>query len=80
MIDKLHRILIEALESRSYVRLRVKRYGSMCYLVISLAREEHVFVDKAGKQVAYRHAWQARRWLKQRFAIPEIEVEVEIVR
>jgi hypothetical protein len=79
MVDDTHRRLVEVLESRCYKALVVKRYGPRCYLVIKLVDEDRVFVDRSGKRVEYRHAWQVRDWLLDRFAIPEHEVQVDVV-
>lgn len=79
MIDSTHHKLIAALESRSYKGLCVKRYGRHCCLVIRLADEDRVFVNRLGNCVEYRHAWQVRDWLRERFRIPESEVTIDVV-
>jgi len=80
MISETHRILVEALESRSYKRLHVNRFGQTCCLIVTLGDQKRVFVNKLGKPVEYRHVWQVRDWLQKRFAIPASEVEVGVVR
>lgn len=74
MVAEDHRVLIQALETRAYKALRVVRYGQTCYLLITLTDSERVFVDRFGKHVAYRHAWQVRDWLQDRFGILQTEV------
>jgi hypothetical protein len=80
MINETHRILIEALQTQCVDELRVKRYGETCYLVVKLGDQERVFVDRFGWQESYRHAWQVRAWLWERFQIPESDVQVDIGR
>lgn len=78
MTDDKHANFVAALESRSYERLFVKRRGPVCHLVIQLAGGvPHVFVDRFGTQVTYRHAWQIRDWLASRLGIAREDVPVE---
>ena len=76
--DHRHDEFMTALESRSYRRLFVRRSGATCHLVIHLVDQPpHVFVDRFGRQMSYRHAWQVRDWLESRFGIPPEDVPVE---
>ena len=80
MTDSKHQKLVESLQSKSHKSISIKRYDDVCYLVIELEDESHVFVDRLGKRKTYRHAWQAKEWLKSTFGINPGEVEVEKVR
>lgn len=64
-----HQFQIHALENKSYERLFVRRMGSTCWLIIGINGEDHAFVNKFGKTPDFRHAWQVRNWLLERFGI-----------
>src|SRR5579871_551607 len=76
MINETHRMLMAALKSRSYKSLQVNRFGEACFLIVNLADERCVFVDRFGKPPKYRHVWQVSNWLEKRFGIPVTEIEV----
>ena len=79
MVDESHHLLMEALRSRTYERLQVKRYGDRCCLILQIGGRGRTFVNRFGECVWYRHAWQVRDWLRDTFAIPTNEVEVDVV-
>jgi len=70
----------DTLQSRSFDSLAIKRIGRECYLVITIAGVTHVVTDKTGRHMTFRHAWQIRDWLKQRFEIESETIPVEIYR
>ena len=71
-----HETYLRALESRNYERLFIRRNGSSCWLIIRLEGEDRVFVNKFGESPSYRHAWQVRKWLRERFDIDSESVPV----
>lgn len=79
-MDKDHEQFIDALRSRSYEALSIKRYGSSCWLIIRLNGKDHCFVNRFGKSPEYRHAWQIRKWLHDEFGIAPDSVPVEVYR
>jgi len=64
-----HQVQIQALENNSYERLFIRRIRSSCWLIIGIDGEDHAFVNKFGEAPDFRHAWQAREWLQERFGI-----------
>jgi hypothetical protein len=75
-----HAALLKALESRTYDALTIKRYGDLCYLMVKVGGKDQTFVNKLGVAPRYRHAWQIRAWLHERFDIAADSVPVEICR
>jgi hypothetical protein len=80
MGNKDHEMFMQALESRSYEALSIKRHGSSCWLIIRLNGEDHCFLNRFGKTPQFHHAWQIRDWLKERFGIAPESVAVEVFR
>lgn len=71
-----HEAYLRALESRGYERLFIRRSGSSCWLIIRLEGKDCVFVNQMGKSPSYHHAWQVRKWLRERFDIDSQSVPV----
>jgi hypothetical protein len=79
-MDTSHDVFIQALQSRSYEALSIKRHGRSCWLIIRLNGEDHCFVNRFGKSPEYQHAWQIRTWLLERFGIAPDSIPVEVYR
>jgi hypothetical protein len=75
-----HKRFLDVLESRSFEALRIARLGRECCLIIRAEGEDHCFVNRDGKCANYRHAWQIRDWLQERFGISADAVPVETLR
>jgi hypothetical protein len=73
-----HQTYLRALETKSYEKLFVRRSGKSCWLIIRLEGTDRVFVDRLGNSPRYRHAWQIRNWLRERFQIDPDSVPVAI--
>jgi len=71
-----HQLYVRALASKSYERLFIRRSGKSCWFIIRLEGKDCVFVDRFGKSPDYRHAWQIRKWLRERFEIDPDTVPV----
>jgi hypothetical protein len=78
-MDDAHTAFVSALRNRDYERLLIRRVKSDCYLVVVQAQGTHVYVDRFGRQVARRHAWEIREWLQREFGIAPDDVAVERV-
>jgi hypothetical protein len=76
--DKQHERMLTALREKTFTGLRITRFGAICYLIITVDGESHVFADERGKRKEYRHAWQVREWLETTFSIPPNSVPVEV--
>ena len=72
-----HQKYNDALESRNYCSLFIRRHGKECMLIIDIDGTPHVFVNKVGKPQKYRHAWQIKEWLLEKFDIESDQVEVK---
>lgn len=72
-----HEDYLQALRSRSYEGLFIRRTESCCYLIIRLEGEDRTFVNQFGKSPEYRHAWQIRKWLREHFGIEPESVPVK---
>lgn len=70
----------ELLRRKQYDSLEVVRAGRDCFLVVHAAGEGHVYVDSQGKRPSFRHAWQIREWLLQKFdlAIEDLPVRTAV--
>jgi len=75
-----HAMLLQVLEARSYQALKIKRLGADCCFIIQIGDKDHVYVNESGEAPQYRHAWQVRKWLQERFGIPADAVTVEVFR
>jgi hypothetical protein len=65
-----HQKLLSALKSGAYESLLVRRLEKVCYFMIRIDGKDEVYVNESGKAPRYRHVWQIRQWLEQRFGIP----------
>jgi hypothetical protein len=74
MKDLLHNSQFTALEKGVYSKLSIRRYNDYCNLLITIDNETHVYVNRQGKAAGYRHAWQIKKWLNEKFGIEENEV------
>jgi hypothetical protein len=68
-MDAKHQMLSSALKSRTYESLLVRRLEKQCYFMIRIDGKIEVYVNEFGKVPQYRHIWQIRQWLEQRFGI-----------
>ncbi|NOQ74827.1 MAG: hypothetical protein GQ574_22625 [Crocinitomix sp.] len=75
MTDSLHIQQIDALTNDNFSKLRVTRIDSSYYLLITIREETHVYLNKSRNRAEYRHAWQIKKWLFERFAIPENRID-----
>ena len=67
----------EILRTREYKELWVCRTGKACSLVVVANGESHVYSDAQGKTRQFRHAWQIKEWLHQKFGIEIDKLEVK---
>jgi hypothetical protein len=70
----------DALRSRSFDSLAIKRMGRDCYLVVVIAGVGHVLANREGRAMCFRHAWQIREWLQSQFQITVDSIPVETYR
>ncbi|MDH3349870.1 MAG: hypothetical protein OEM02_17415 [Desulfobulbaceae bacterium] len=70
-------LMNEALEKKTYSKLLIKRLEHRCYLLIYIENSSHIYTDIQGKRKEYRHAWQIKEWLQEKFGIDTTEVQVE---
>jgi len=80
MISPEHKRYITALEERTFSNLVLKRNDDLCYLLIEIENELHVFVDKHGNQVSYSKINQIKEWLLNKFNISNDELSVIITK
>ena len=66
----------DILKSRDYDSLWVSRTGKLCSLIIEVYGEGHVYSDSEGKTRQFRHAWQIKEWLHQKYGIEIENLEV----
>ena len=74
--DEYH-LMHDVLEKKSYSKLLIKRLEHRCYLLIYIDNSAHIYTDDNGKRKEYRHAWQIKEWLQEKFAIDANEIQVE---
>ncbi|HAW52256.1 MAG TPA: hypothetical protein DCX54_08015 [Flavobacteriales bacterium] len=74
--DEYH-LMHDVLEKKSYSKLLIKRFEHRCYLLIYNENSAHIYTDNNGKRKEYRHAWQIREWLQEKFGIDANEIQVE---
>lgn len=75
--SQLNKIQTDALSAKAYDALLIRRFEKNCFLVIEINGEAHVHVNESGKPKQYRHVWQIKDWLKERFNISPDEVALE---
>ena len=69
--------LDDILSSRTYEKLEARRYGRECCLIVQVDGIPWVYFNNPGKRLAFRHAWQFKEWLSQRFDIQIEHLPVE---
>ena len=67
----------DALRSRTFESLAIKRIDRECYLVVIVNGSTHVLTNDDGHHITFRHAWQVREWLLQKFQIATETIPVE---
>lgn len=70
----------DALRSRTFESLAIKRIERECYLVVTMNGATHILTNDDGDHITFRHAWQIREWLLQKFQIATETIPVEIYR
>ena len=63
--ENLHNLL----ENKSFRNLEIKRIDNTCYLIIHVEKNSHVLTNSNGKQKQFRHAWQVKEWLEEKYDI-----------
>ena len=63
-------------EAREFERLVVARSHDV-WLILLIAADGRTLIhaNRDGRHKEYRHVWQAKEWLAERFGMTEIEVE-----
>lgn len=74
---KRHDFLTMLLAKKHYTRLLIRRYNDGCVLVIFTEDEGHLYTNKKGEKITYRHARQLKAWLESQFDIPNSAIEFE---
>jgi hypothetical protein len=67
----------DILKNKGYDALWVCRTGKVCSLIIVSNGISHVYSDSHGKTREFRHAWQIKQWLHQRYDIEIDTLEVK---
>lgn len=70
----------DALRSRTFDRLMIKRIDRECYLVVIMDGATRVLTNSDGGHMTFRHAWQIREWLRSKFQITAETIPVETYR
>ena len=70
----------EILKTRDYDSLWVCRTNNLCSLIVVARGESHVYADAKGKTRKFRHAWQIKDWLRQKYGIEIERLEVKTYR
>ncbi|NJK93294.1 MAG: hypothetical protein HC904_16675 [Blastochloris sp.] len=68
------------LEERLYEELVISRAGDYCDLLITVSGQTHAYCDPKGKQKEYRHAWQIKQWLSDRYAIDPASIKYKEIK
>lgn len=71
---ELHKIQVSSLTDKSYDKLTIRRREGVCYLLMDIQGERHAHVDQTGNIKEYRHVWQIKNCLKEKFYISENEI------
>lgn len=67
----------DALRAGTFDSLAIKRIDGQCYLVVTIAGATRVLTNPRGSHLTFRHAWQVREWLQQKFQITTETIPVE---
>jgi hypothetical protein len=65
----------DILKTKGYDALWVCRTRKVCSLIVVANGTSHVYSDSLGKTREFRHAWQIKEWLYQKY---DIEYDIEI--
>ncbi|MBE7498130.1 MAG: hypothetical protein HS117_24590 [Verrucomicrobiaceae bacterium] len=79
-MDKGETTLQDALRSRTFENLAIKRINQECSLVVTVNGSARVLTNEDGGRMKFRHAWQVREWLQRKFQITEEAIPVETYR
>ena len=70
----------DALRAKAFDKLEIKRINNECYLVVTIVGETRVLTDKKGKHKTFRHVWQLRNFLREKFDVVVESIPVETYR
>ena len=65
------------LRTQEYQELWVCRTGKVCRLVVVANGKSHIYSDTQGKTREFRHAWQIKEWLHQKYDIEIKQLEIK---
>jgi hypothetical protein len=68
-MNEKHKMLIDALRSREFDSLLIRKRGNTCFFVIGIGGTPHAYLNKFGEIPHYRHVWQIHHWLRENFEI-----------
>ncbi|MGJ8638248.1 MAG: hypothetical protein ACSHYA_02550 [Opitutaceae bacterium] len=63
---------IGILENQDFDSLSINRVHGMCYLIVEYQGNKHVLTDEKGRRKEYRHAWQIKQWLAERYGLTHV--------
>jgi|GEM_PF-4884855 len=71
MNSELFQTQMHALENNLFDQLNIIRDKNECFLVIQLNGQNNVLTSPTGSRKVFRHVWQIRNWLNEKFGIDE---------
>jgi hypothetical protein len=71
-----HQRLIGILREGRFESLWVRRHGKSCWFFVRHGGKDQIFVNEFGECPDYRHVWQIRKWLEEKFGIGPDKVTV----
>ena len=79
-MNKSDTVVEDALRSRTFESLAIKRIDRECYLVVIVNGTTRVLTNSDDGHMTFRHAWQIREWLQSKFQITAETIPVETCR
>lgn len=79
-MNKRDTVVEDALRSRTFESLAIKRIDRECYLVVIVNGTTRVLTNSDGGHMTFRQAWQIREWLQSKFQITAETIPVETCR